>query len=217
MSMRIVAISDTHERHQDLVLPDGDVLVHAGDLTWVGDMGALERVAEWLERQPFRHMICIAGNHDWCFARPADRERARRILLEHGVTYLEDEATTIDGVKFYGSPWQPEFNGWAFNMPRGGQGLRAAWALIPDDTNVLLTHGPPKGIGDLVPRGELTGCEHLFARAMRLEHLKAHIFGHIHVGYGTYRLPERPDVQFVNASTCTEAYLPLNPPIVIDV
>ena len=215
--MRIVAISDTHERHKDLVLPEGDVLVHAGDLTWVGDMGALELVAEWLERQAFRHILCIAGNHDWCFARPADRARARRILLEHGVTYLEDEATTIDGVKFYGSPWQPEFNNWAFNLPRRGYAIRAAWDAIPDDTNVLVTHGPPNGLGDLVPRGEFTGCEHLLARVMRLKNLKAHIYGHIHCGYGVYSYVARPGVQFVNASTCTEAHLPLNPAIVIDV
>ena len=217
MSMRIVAISDTHERHQDLVLPDGDVLVHAGDLTWVGDMGALERVAEWLERQPFRHMICIAGNHDWCFARPGQHAWAERILRERGVIYLRDSSAILDGVKFYGSPWQPEFYNWAFNLPRGGEQLKARWAAIPDDTNVLLTHGPPKGLGDFVPRGESTGCEHLLARALRLEHMKAHIFGHIHPGYGSYGHLSRPDVQFVNACTYADSDGPLNPPIVVDV
>ena len=215
--MRIVAISDTHERHGNLVLPEGDVLVHAGDLTGNGNMTALVRVAEWIQQQPFRHRVCIAGNHDWCFERAYERRLARRVLSDHGITYLEDEAATIDGVKFYGSPWQPRFYDWAFNLPRGSEKLRIKWAAIPDDTQVLVTHGPPKGIGDSVPRGELTGCEHLLARVGQLEGLKAHIFGHIHEGYGTYRFAARPEVSFVNASICTGDYKPTNKPIVVDV
>jgi Icc-related predicted phosphoesterase len=215
--MRIVAISDTHERHEKVGIPEGDVLIHAGDLTWIGDMAALQHVAEWIERQPFRHRVCIAGNHDRCFERTYERDLARRIFRDHNITYLEDEAVTLGGVKFYGSPWQPKFYDWAFNLPRGGEKLKIRWAGIPDDTNVLITHGPPKGIGDLVPRGERTGCEHLLARVLRLEHLKAHIFGHIHEGYGIYGHPARPEVQFVNASICTGAYLPTNPPIVVNV
>ena len=215
--MRIVAISDVHGRYERLALPEGDVLVHAGDITGVGSLESLAQAARWLGQQPFNHRVSIAGNHDWCFERSYERDSARRIMREHGVTYLEDEAVTLDGVKFYGSPWQPEFYNWAFNLPRGGKALKARWAAIPDDTNVLVTHGPPKGIGDLVPRSELTGCEHLLARVTQLEHLKAHIFGHIHCGYGTYRHAERPGVQFVNACICTEDYKPTNSPIVIEI
>ena len=82
--MRIVAISDTHERHGNLVLPEGDVLVHAGDLTGNGNMTALVRVAEWIQQQPFRHRVCIAGNHDWCFERAYERRLARCVLSDHG-------------------------------------------------------------------------------------------------------------------------------------
>ena len=212
--MRIVAISDTHERHETLALPDGDVLVHAGDLTGNGGMAALERVAEWIGRQPFRHRVCIAGNHDLCFECSYERDLAKRILRDHNITYLEDEAVTLDGVKFYGSPWQPKFYDWAFNLPRGSEKLRVRWAAIPDDTDVLITHGPPKGILDLVPRGERTGCEHLLARVQALPSLRAHIFGHIHEGYGVHA---GAAVQFVNASICTGDYKPTNKPIVIDI
>jgi Icc-related predicted phosphoesterase len=215
--MRIVAISDTHELHEAVALPPGDVLVHAGDLTGMGGMEALRKPAGWLKSRGFRHVVCIAGNHDWCFERAADRGRARGILVERGITYLQDSEAVVEGFNFYGSPWTPEFRNWAFNLPRGGNALKLCWSAIPEDTDVLITHGPPKGIGDLVPRGELTGCEHLLARIEKLPRLKVHIFGHIHEGYGTYRSSDRPGFSYVNASTCTGNYRPTNPPIVIDV
>src|SRR5437868_2684228 len=113
--MRIVAVADTHLFHSDLgELPSGDVLVHAGDLLRAGTLDELRVAAGWLQAQPHTHKVVVAGNHDWCFAR--EPERAREVLGP-SVIYLEDSGATIAGVRYWGSPWQPEYNDWAFNLP----------------------------------------------------------------------------------------------------
>src|SRR5438552_15630492 len=124
--MRIVSVADTHLFHGDLVVPDGDVLVHAGDLCRGGDLDELREAAAWLAGLPNRHKVIVAGNHDWAFVNEPERARAAIAPM----TYLEDAGATIDGVRFYGSPWQPAFHDWAFNLPRGPQ-LAAVWANIP--------------------------------------------------------------------------------------
>ncbi|OWK34470.1 metallophosphatase domain-containing protein [Fimbriiglobus ruber] len=189
--MRIVCISDTHGHHAKWEVPDGDILVHAGDLTDDGDLADVEDFDRWLGTLPHRHKIVIAGNHDFCFQQQPDRARQR---LSHA-TYLQDEAVVIDGVKFYGSPWQPWFFDWAFNLPRGAD-IAAKWALIPADTTVLVTHGPPLGIGDLTKRGDLAGCADLLAR-VQVVRPKLHVFGHIHEAAGVYHTQE---TLFVNAA-----------------
>lgn len=208
--MRIVCISDTHNGTEDLELPDGDVLVVAGDFCGRGTDYEVMRFHSFLAARPHRHKVVVAGNHDWPFYRPATPEVR---IFKKSFTYLEDSGCTIDGVKFWGSPWQPEFFNWAFNLPRGER-LAEKWRMIPSDTDVLVTHGPPFGILDVVPEGTRVGCEDLAAEVLYRIKPKAHIFGHIHYSYGIdYRGP----TTFVNASTCTEGYRPDNPPIVIDV
>ncbi len=180
--MRIVAIADTHGYHADLdPLPSGDVLIHAGDLTAQGTMAELEAVADWMRAQPHRHKLVIAGNHDFCFERL--RMPAVAVLGE-GITYLQDEATTIDGVTVWGSPWQPEFGGWAFNLPRGSQ-LAARWADVPSGTDLLVTHGPPRGLGDRVHERHV-GCDDLRAALPRIRPV-LHLYGHIHEDGGLWR------------------------------
>ena len=92
--------------------------------------------------------------------------------------YLCDESLTLDGVKFYGSPWQPRFFDWAFNKDRGAP-LKAIWDKIPLDTDVLITHGPPHGILDLTFDKIKAGCEELLLAVQRIKP-KVHVFGHIH-------------------------------------
>ena len=128
-----------------------------------------------------------------------------------GVTYLEDEEVEIEGLRLWGSPWQPWFYDWAFNLPRG-PALRAKWDRIPAGIDVLVTHGPPHGVLDHVGRGEDVGCEELL-EAVRRVRPRLHVFGHIHEGYGQL---ERDGVRFVNASTCTLSYDPVNAPILFD-
>jgi Icc-related predicted phosphoesterase len=214
--MKIVCISDTHNYNDKIVVPGGDVLVHSGDATINGTVEEVKRFADWFGTLPHKHKIFVAGNHDWLFQR--DNGLARTLLGSKTI-YLQDSAAKIEGVKFYGSPWQPRFYDWAFNLNRGPE-LAAKWNLIPDDTDVLISHGPPEGILDQVQTAfgfANQGCEELLARVRVLAsngNLRAHIFGHIHFGHG---LHEEFGVRFVNASICDEEYLPGNLPVVVDI
>ncbi|WP_166261902.1 metallophosphatase domain-containing protein [Marinobacter salicampi] len=208
--MRIVMISDTHSMHRQVKVPDGDLLIHAGDCLGVGTLEEVEDLNDWLGTLPHRHKVVIAGNHDWCFQ--TDPEAARQRLTE--AVYLEDSGTTIEGLKLWGSPWTPVFFDWAFNLERG-DALAERWARIPDDTEVLITHGPPAGILDKVSNGshdESVGCADLLAAVERVRP-RLHVFGHIHEGYGRH---ETEATAFINASTCLASLKPLNPPVVID-
>lgn len=192
--MRLVCIADTHLWERSLPpVPDGDVLVHAGDLLRRGTLSELDHAAAWLRAQPHAHKLAIAGNHDWCFLHtPAP---ARNVLADAGVAYLQDAELVIDGVRFWGSPWQPEFGGWAFNLPRG-EALAAKWALVPEGVDVLVTHGPPRGYGDLVSRGS-QGCDDLLSALDRIRPA-VHVFGHIHEDGGLWR---HGPTAVVNATT----------------
>jgi predicted phosphodiesterase len=208
MGLRIVCISDTHARHQELAMPAGDILVHGGDLTRLGEEEDIVEFDRWLGTLPYRHRLVIAGNHDFLFEQAP--ERARRLITN--AIYLQDEGVAIEGLRFWGSPWQPWFYDWAFNLPRG-EALAVKWRLIPPGTDVLATHGPPMGIGDRTILGEHVGCADLLAAVQRLEP-RLHVFGHIHEGYGLTRLGE---TIFVNACSCDIAYRPVNPPIVVEI
>jgi hypothetical protein len=134
----------------------------------------------------------IAGNHDWCFQRyPAE---ARRRLTN--AVYLEDDTAEVAGLKIYGSPWQPRFCDWAFNLDPGPE-LAAKWAMIPGDTDVLVTHGPPEGILDLTRRWYRVGDADLRARVREIRP-GLHVFGHIHEAAGIFR---SENTLFVNAAT----------------
>ncbi len=210
--MKLVCISDTHSLHRRIPdIPDGDVLIHAGDCLGQGTLENVRDFNDWLGTLPHRHKIVVAGNHDWAFQETP--ELARQVLTE--AIYLEDSGVEIEGVRFWGSPWTPVFMNWAFMLDRG-EPLYKKWQLIPDNTDVLITHGPPKGIGDEVMmglKGQNVGCEQLLGRIQQLS-LQAHIFGHIHEGYGGYRFGK---TDLINASTCNERYLADNAPIVLDV
>src|SRR5919106_3054350 len=145
--MQICCISDTHERHTEVEIPACDLLLHAGDITAIGSPQALMKFNSWcqslLEKQIVRKIICIAGNHDFLFER--NPEQARKLLT--APAYLQDSGLEWEGVKFWGTPWQPWFYDWAFNL-RTEEELEQKFQSIPSDTDVLLSHGPPKGILD---------------------------------------------------------------------
>ena len=164
MKIKLVAVSDTHGKHRDLDIPEGDVFVHAGDLIWRGTVDDLIEFNEFLGSLQHRHKIVIAGNHDFCFEE--SREFAESFLTN--AVYLQDEEVVLEGIKFYGSPWQPWFFDWAFNLQRG-QELREKWDLIPNDVDVLVTHGPPYGYCDETSRGDHVGCEELLAAVERID------------------------------------------------
>lgn len=219
--MKICCISDTHEQHHMIEdMPPADVLVHAGDFTGRGFGGAIESFAHWLRDQPYKHKIVIAGNHDLTFESTGWAQRLLEDVCPR-VHYLNESGVEIDGVKFWGSPWTPAFHNWAFNAERGAD-IRRHWNKIPDDTNVLITHGPPWGILDVV-RHEFNpssdgplGCADLKERVLQLKQLKLHVFGHIHDGYGTVPASSLCQTTFVNASICNEKYRPNNRPVVVE-
>ncbi len=141
---RIVCLSDTHNCTNEIDVPDGDILIHSGDATITGTVEEVKLFNDWFAGQPHKNKIFIAGNHDWLFER--DNMLARS-LLDRSVVYLQDSSVVIEGLKIYGSPWQPRFYDWAFNLMRGAE-IAEKWRLIPNDVEVLITHGPPHGILD---------------------------------------------------------------------
>lgn len=201
--MRLVIISDTHGLHPWIDMPEGDVLIHCGD--WCKDFGnvdEMKRFADWMEAQSYDSKVVIAGNHD--FPAQDNDARCKGNFKKRGIHYLKDSGVTIDGRVFWGSPWQPEFGGLAFNLPRGER-LWDKWRRIPPKTDVLVTHGPPFEILDnavhpdnLFAEDKPVGCRQLLRRVRQVRP-KVHCFGHVHVDYG---VKEIEGTTFVNAAIC---------------
>lgn len=196
----IVCISDTHQLQPEV--PDGDLLLHAGDLANHGSFEELQAQLDWLASLPHRHKGVIAGNHDRLLdpeyvARFPDRiceteGRSRADLEWHDLVYLNRTSKTLKFgqrmLKIYGSPWTPQLGTFAFQYPP----IRDIWTgAIPDGTDVVLTHGPPKGYLDLGGKG----CPHLMREVARTRP-RAVVFGHIHAGHG------RKEAGFRGVETC---------------
>jgi Icc-related predicted phosphoesterase len=208
--MRIVCVSDTHCALDKVEIPEGDVLIHSGDLTYRGTIQEIKKEFTILEEKvsTFKEVLFVAGNHDWLFEKAPDL--AQELCKEHGITYLQDTSVTIDGLNFYGSPWQPWFHSWAFNLQRGKE-LKDKWDAIPNNTDVLITHSPPFGLGDYCDNGHV-GCQDLLRRVIEVKP-KLHVYGHIHGGYS---VREAFGTKFVNASLNDDNYIIRNKPIVVD-
>lgn len=207
--MRLVCISDTHGLHDQLRLPAGDLLLHAGDVSNHGRLDQIGQFLKWFSSVgQFSYRVMIAGNHDFAFERTP---HLAENLVPDNVTYLNDSSAELGGLRLWGSPATPEFMNWAFN--RTDAELASHWEQIPTGTDVVVTHGPPRGILDTVlPEGKAVGCPHL-ARAMERVRPRVHLFGYIHEGYGQ---EEHGGIVYVNASACDVDYRPTNPPVVID-
>ena len=214
MSKKITIISDTHGKHHEITddLPGGDILIHCGDFMNGGwDVEESIDFLDWLEDiKGYKHKIFIAGNHDIIFENDPKLALALTSAYKN-ITYLQDSFIEVEGLKIYGSPWQPEFYNWAFNLPRGAA-LKAKWDLIPEDTDILVTHGPPMGFNDQVNgKGESLGCYDLKQRVLDIKP-KLHCFGHIHSGYGI--VPE-DSTKFINTSVLNESYEYTQKPITL--
>ena len=180
--MKIWAISDTHNKHGWLNIPDGiDMVIHAGDLGTVREPFLNEapvlNALEWINSLPMKYKVVIAGNHDTSIENHLVYPKKEY----PNITYLQHESVEIEGIKIFGSPYTPSFGeGWSFN--KGRHKLEPLWAEIPDDTDILITHGPPKGILDLTAEGNgffQCGCKSLLNK-VKVVQPKFHIFGHIH-------------------------------------
>jgi len=213
MKKKITFISDTHTKHKHLTndLPGGDILIHCGDISSRGYKNEIENFLGWFDNiKGYEYKIFIAGNHDFGFQ---DNPKECFELLKNypSITYLQDNSIIIDGIKIYGSPWQPRFHNWAFNVNRGWD-IAQKWEKIPMDTDILITHGPLLGILDITNISERVGCEDLYKKVMEIKP-KVHAFGHIHSSYG---MKEMDGMTFINASNLGEDYLYQNDPITLD-
>lgn len=212
--MKITLISDTHNKHKQIShhLPGGDVLIHAGDLTSMGYEHEIREFCSWFNKiDNYDHKIFIAGNHDWGFQDNVDK--IMEIVNSYKtITYLQDDWVKIDDVKIYGSPWQPRFFNWAFNADPG-EDIQQHWNKIPEDTDILITHGPAYGYVDrVIGRPEHLGCSDLRVKVEDIKP-KMHVCGHIHTGYG-YICNEH--THFFNAAVLNESYNFTQKPINIE-
>lgn len=223
--MKITFISDTHTKHDELLwdktdIPGGDLLIHTGDIMNSGrNPMDIAKFCKWFDGlEQYHHKVFIAGNHDRLFE--TDPEMASEIYNSYkNITYLQDNWAQVGDdsfmAKIYGSPWQPEFYNWAFNLPRRGTELMSKWEAIPEDTDILLTHGPAQGHLDTSgpPYNEPNlGCELLAERIAEFKP-KIHVCGHIHGGYG-YKFDGH--THFFNASILNERYEYVNKPMTVD-
>jgi len=208
--MKLCIISDTHLKHKFLKLPDADLIIHCGDGTSMGKEHEVHDFFKWYASLgQYKYKIFIAGNHDFLF------ERNRSLALSHksaNIIYLEDSGVEIEGIKFWGTPVQKIFYNWAFN--RAEDVLEKYWQIIPNDTDVLITHSPPFMIGDYVWRSGNQGSPSLRKEVLERIKPKIHCFGHIHEGYGINKID---DTIFINASNLDENYNCINDPILIEI
>ena len=222
--MRISVISDLHTKHGLIPLtdlPGGDLIICAGDIMNSGyNKNDILDFCTWFHSlEQYDKKIFIAGNHDRMFENhPEGVEELLNIYLD--IDYLQDEGydlydlDTDTSTKIYGSPWQPEFYSWAFNLPKNGIELAGKWEAIPDNTDILITHGPAFGTLDTVagrPWDNL-GCE-LLAQRIEVVKPKIHVCGHIHSGYG-YEF--KNGTHYFNASVLDEQYEYTQKPMTFD-
>jgi Icc-related predicted phosphoesterase len=210
--MKIVAISDVHGKWNKLSIPDCDILISAGDFSFKGEPHMVRDFHKWLSKQDAGHIISVMGNHELWVESNFNLAKQMVHEIDPTIHFLEEGLVEIEGIKIYGSAIQPTFFNWAYNRNRG-QEIAAHWARIPDDTNILITHGPMYGILDMCPDGSQVGCQDLFARHLQLENLKLHICGHIHYSAGEKYFN---GVKYINAAICDEQYMPTNPVRIIE-
>lgn len=218
--MIITLLSDTHTKHKQVTqhLPGGDLLIHAGDISSMGYRHEIVQFCEWFNSlDKYSNKVFIAGNHDWGFQNNP-LETAITLKNYPTINYLEDDMYVLGddyqtAVKVWGSPWQPEFCNWAFNLPKRGEELQIRWDMIPANTDILVTHGPAYGYCDMViGQYENLGCELLVNRIKKIKP-KIHVCGHIHSGYG-YKFDG--DTHFFNVAVLDERYNYTQKPITID-
>jgi len=229
--MKIAAISDIHGK-QDAWLKgqnintkkkfnNVDCIVVAGDMTMMGRRKELVKFLDWLDSQPAEHKVVIAGNHDHFM----DPDHPKETSCEEDINdlisgypsihYLNDSGITIDGINFWGSPVQPAFGGWAFNRERGSD-IKRHWDKIPENVDMLITHGPPYGVLDMMEQvywGESLGCKDLL-NAVKRSKPKYHVFGHIH---GSFGFDDINGIKYHNVSSLGEDYTSTNPPRFIEI
>jgi Icc-related predicted phosphoesterase len=213
--MKVVAISDLHGYLPEI--PACDLLLIAGDICPIRDHSIHGQVTflnnefrEWLEEIPAAQVVGIAGNHDLIFER-----QAQMIPQSLRWIYLLDQMTKVGEMSIYGSPWQLPFYDWAFNLPEAE--LAKKWSVIPEGIDIILTHGPPTGFGDVTMNGDKAGSQSLIDVIARTRP-RLVVFGHIHEGRGrwTFTNPDGSVTQLANATVLDEKYQPAYKPMIFE-
>ncbi len=204
---KLVIIADTHTFHKKVQLPKGDILIYAGDAEIRNDMELMFFI-NWFQSLDYKHIIWIGGNHDFYLEEMHQRNAIPK--MPYNIHYLINTGITIEGIKFWGSPFSSQFGRWAFMGHL--EDLKPIWNLIPSDTDIIITHSPPFGINDQCVNGVSVGCP---ALRDKLKEIKPsyHICGHIHEAYGVY---QDEHTTYINASLLNEYYKMVNEPVVID-
>ena len=205
--MKAVVLSDNHTDY-DFETPEGDLLIHCGDFTFHGNPKEMEKFKNYLKEQEHEHKLFIFGNHE-----KVDKEITYwREYLEDGTgaKCIHEKEHEINGLKFFGSSYTPQFMNWGFMQDE--ETRERYWKHMLDDMDVLVTHGPPKGIMDKIESGISIGCEYLREFVDRVKP-KYHFFGHNHAGAG---VTVSNGTLFVNSAILTESYRKFRPPIVVN-
>jgi len=227
--MRLTILSDTHTRHGLIPmsdLPGGDLLLHAGDIMNSGyNKNDIHDFCTWFNSlDQYEDKVFIAGNHDRMFE---NHPVESNIIVNNynNIVYLQDDDLVLYGdgpngdmpennIRIYGIPHTPEFYNWAFNVPRNSHQMQEIMNKIPDNVDILITHGPSYGVLDTVAgrMNEHLGCE-LLAERIEVIKPKIHICGHIHSGRG-YEF--KNGTHFFNASVLDEQYEYTQKPMTFD-
>jgi Icc-related predicted phosphoesterase len=215
--MKIVAISDTHNKYSKLIIPECDILISAGDYSSRGYSHEVRAFHIWLAKQPAKYKISVQGNHELGVEKDF---QTSKLLAEEwcpGVHFIDEGLVEIDGIKIWCSAITPFFCDWAWN--RHPNEIQKHWDMISEDTNILITHGPPYGILDQTTyadgtiRPEHLGCPKLMER-IKIVKPDLHFFGHIHHGGG--RAVSAFSTTFFNCAICDEMYCPTNPLTIVE-
>ena len=205
--MKAVVLSDNHTNY-DFETPEGDLLIHCGDFTFHGNPNEMKKFKNYLKEQPHEHKLFIFGNHE-----KVDKE------ITYWIEYLEDgtgakciheKAYGIGDLNFFGSSYTPKYLNWGFMQDE--ETRERYWENMIEGMDVLVTHGPPKGIMGQIEDGTEIGCEYLRKFVDRVKP-KYHFFGHNHAGAG---VQTNGHTMFVNAALLTEHYQKFRPPIVVN-
>lgn len=216
--MKIVVISDVHNRYGKLIIPECDLLISCGDYSSLGTDQEVKEFHKWLDLQNARYIISVQGNHELGVEK--DFNNAKQIALEQcpEAYFIDEGLIEIEGIKIWCSAITPWFMDWAWNRHRGND-IQKHWDKIPNDIDILVTHGPPYRILDLAKRADGTwrndnlGCQQLLNRIKNIKPF-LHFFGHIH---GSGGMEKHIDgTSFYNASICDETYYPSNPITIVE-
>lgn len=214
--MKIVCLADTHGMHNKINVPDGDILIHCGDIVPNEHPVHYMNFARWFEQFPHQYKILVPGNHDLALEDEPKMFRYDKFIV------LIDSYIKIKGLQIYGTPYQPHFMDWAFNVYSDKKRI-GIFNKMPENLDILITHCPPRGILDKNKQGESCG-DNVLAEIVKVKKPKYHIFGHIHHSYGMGKhiliddnIDKKDIIEYVNCSVLDDDYKLKNKPIVLEI